>query len=197
MHPGAPHGELAARALPRSGSIVISSERRVLSLTPGLPALMAHCAIARVEGAVLCFLDARYDELIHTAVHRDPEHGESAECCGVFELPDGGTLKLTASRLDLLESDPSAAPNPHVLVTVAVMPPRQVFPALFVESGLTPAEQEIALAYAHGGSIRSISLDRGRAIETIRTHLKTAMSKLGVHRQVDLALIVARVSEPD
>ena len=127
------------------------------------------------------------------ALHRDPEHGDDPACEAEIEIAgDKSTMRIAASRLDPTETD-GQAPDPMLLVTFAARPARAPFPAAFADAGLTVSEQEIALGYARGLSVRELSEARGRSVETIRTHLKTAMSKLGLHRQVELALLVAAV----
>ncbi|MBX3188595.1 MAG: hypothetical protein KF819_16380 [Labilithrix sp.] len=52
--------------------------------------------------------------------------------------------------------------------------------------GLTPTEERVVRSIAAGLSIRETAADLGVKTETARTHLKRAMSKAGVHRQVEL-----------
>ncbi len=137
------------------------------------------------------FLDDTVPNLMYAAAHRDIEHGDEPECQHAMNGPGAAVLRISASRLDLAEPG-SRSTEPTILLSLVATAARRVYPPEFAASGLTPAEQEIALAYATGGSIKSIALARGRSVETIRTHLKTAMSKLGLHRQVELALLVTR-----
>ena len=51
---------------------------------------------------------------------------------------------------------------------------------------LTAHERRVLQLIAEGRSTREIAADLGRAIDTIRTHRKNLMAKLGIHKQTDL-----------
>jgi len=54
------------------------------------------------------------------------------------------------------------------------------------EYGLTKREVQVALAVAGGATVRTISESNDVSIHTVRSQLKTVMSKLGVRRQADV-----------
>jgi DNA-binding CsgD family transcriptional regulator len=58
------------------------------------------------------------------------------------------------------------------------------------EFGLTPAETDIVLRLNSGENSRAIADARASSIHTVRNQLKTAMTKLGVRRQVDVVRLV-------
>lgn len=58
---------------------------------------------------------------------------------------------------------------------------------------LTPSELAIAKALADGKTLADISASTGRSVATIRTHLKTVMSKTGCSRQVELVLLMLQM----
>ena len=60
--------------------------------------------------------------------------------------------------------------------------PAQVETAL----GLTPAESELAVALASGRTVREVAAASGRSDETVRWHVRQALRKVGVSRQLDL-----------
>jgi DNA-binding CsgD family transcriptional regulator len=60
---------------------------------------------------------------------------------------------------------------------------------------LTPAELGIAQGIANGRTVAEMAVASGRSVHTVRNQLKTAMEKTGSHRQVDLALLMARGAE--
>ena len=60
--------------------------------------------------------------------------------------------------------------------------PAQVEAAL----GLTPAESELAVALASGRTVNELAAASGRSDETVRWHVRQALRKAGVSRQVDL-----------
>jgi DNA-binding NarL/FixJ family response regulator len=57
-------------------------------------------------------------------------------------------------------------------------------------SVLTPMERQIAEALATGKNPKQIATELHRSTETIRGQLKSCYSKLGVHSQLQLALMV-------
>jgi DNA-binding CsgD family transcriptional regulator len=64
--------------------------------------------------------------------------------------------------------------------------------ALCSDFGLTPAEANITLGIARGGTLASIATVRGSTIATARTQLKSVFSKLGAHRQSQLVALLSR-----
>lgn len=169
----------------------MTASGRVLSVTPGLTALLARTGLIAVIDGTLRVRDTRIDDILHTALHCDPEHGGDPACeTEIAVAGDNSTMRIVATRLDAPKSE-DAAPDPMLLVMFVARPSRSPYPAAFTACGLTQCEQEVALGYGRGLSVREISVERERSVETIRTHLKTAMSKLGLHRQVDLTLLVA------
>jgi DNA-binding CsgD family transcriptional regulator len=58
------------------------------------------------------------------------------------------------------------------------------------EFGLTPAETDIVMRLNSGENTRAIADARESSIHTVRNQLKTAMTKLGVRRQVDVVRLV-------
>ncbi len=59
---------------------------------------------------------------------------------------------------------------------------------------LTPGEADVALAIGAGDSISDISRQRGVTPATTRTLLSSVFRKTGVHRQGELAALIARLS---
>ncbi len=56
--------------------------------------------------------------------------------------------------------------------------------------GLTLAEAKILTSLADGQRVREIAEQSKRSVETVRTHIKNLMSKMGVSRQADLVRLV-------
>lgn len=56
---------------------------------------------------------------------------------------------------------------------------------------LTPAEAELALALASGRTLAEVAEARGVRRSTARSQLEAILSKTGLHRQVDLARLIA------
>jgi DNA-binding CsgD family transcriptional regulator len=61
---------------------------------------------------------------------------------------------------------------------------------------LTPAEIAVAGAVAAGKTIADIARASGRSIVTVRNQLKSAMSKTGSSRQIELALLMRQLGRP-
>ena len=78
-------------------------------------------------------------------------------------------------------------------VTMPEAPPRNLLTALF---DFTPAEARIASLIVTGQSVSQIAASTGVGLETIRSQLKSVLSKTGVHRQVDLVRLLSGVAGP-
>jgi DNA-binding CsgD family transcriptional regulator len=62
-----------------------------------------------------------------------------------------------------------------------------------MEWGLTAAEARLATAMCRGTNLKDYAQFEGISRETARTHLKRAMAKLNVSRQVDLVLSCSKI----
>ena len=84
--------------------------------------------------------------------------------------------------------DPNEGQNPADAVLVAGY-------------GLTPAEARVASILGSGLSLEETANQIGIRYETARSHLKIIFQKMAIHRQTELAVILARIaivgSEPD
>lgn len=56
--------------------------------------------------------------------------------------------------------------------------------------GLTPAEFRLCNALAAGASLKTCARDWNRSYETLRSQLKTILSKTGTHRQIELVALL-------
>lgn len=84
------------------------------------------------------------------------------------------------------------------LVVVTAVEPKKV-PSAEVLQGLfdlTPAEVRVARAVAAGVTLGTLAAECGLSRETIRSQLKGALSKTGVHRQAELARLLTGVKLP-
>ena len=61
---------------------------------------------------------------------------------------------------------------------------------------LTPRELTVLLSVAAGNSASATSAILGLSEDTIKTHLKSGFRKVGVHKQSELAALVANVTNP-
>jgi DNA-binding CsgD family transcriptional regulator len=60
--------------------------------------------------------------------------------------------------------------------------------------GLTPAEARLACALAEGETVDSYCEAQRLTVNTVRTHLKHALSKTDTHRQAQLVSLVAKLN---
>lgn len=67
-----------------------------------------------------------------------------------------------------------------------VMSLREVF-------GLTQQESRVAVLSGSGMNAREIAHEMGISYETVRSHLKAVFAKMGVNRQAEVSLIIARI----
>lgn len=65
---------------------------------------------------------------------------------------------------------------------------------LMAQFRLSPMESRVALNVAAGDSIRTIAETNGTSVHTVRNQLKSAMSKMSVNKQLQLARIVEQIS---
>ena len=81
-----------------------------------------------------------------------------------------------------------------VLIATAVLP--RATPAAELLQGLfdlTPSEARVARLVADGRTVEQIAASLGLSRETVRTHLKGALAKVGVNRQVELVRLLAAI----
>lgn len=98
----------------------------------------------------------------------------------VMLYPLRGDALLSGSSVAMFIFDPARTPLPHAEL-------------LRTFYGLTPAEARLACALAQGASVEDYSAMRQLSVNTIRTHLKHALEKTGVHRQSQLVALVAKL----
>lgn len=101
-------------------------------------------------------------------------------------------------RLDLrLPSEPSLGLSSRCTLLIVSKLSTREHPKLSLreEFGLTPTEVEIVELICAGNTIREIHDLRRTSENTVRTQVKSAMSKLGVRRQSELIRLVHRLSD--
>ena len=59
--------------------------------------------------------------------------------------------------------------------------------------GLTPAEASIAVLLSNGEGVPEIAELKNITVETVRTHVKTILRKLDLHRQSEVTALIARL----
>jgi len=61
---------------------------------------------------------------------------------------------------------------------------------------LTPAEARIARSIAEQQTAEDMAQQFGVSVDTVRTQIKSTLKKTGLHRQTELASLLARVLVP-
>ena len=115
---------------------------------------------------------------------------------------DGTDLPIQATFRSL-EGDREDPISTHIsrgVVAVYLMDPLAIYhqdtARLETIFGLTPTEAEVLSDLSDGKSINDIAERSNRSIDTVRTHTKRIMSKLGVQRQADLVRLVLNTNAP-
>ena len=103
-----------------------------------------------------------------------------AESLHVMLYPLGRDALLAGSAAAIFIFDPATSPVPDA----------DVLETLY---GLTPAEARLACALTRSVSVEEYGATHRITANTVRTHLKRALSKTGTHRQAQLVSLVARL----
>lgn len=115
----------------------------------------------------------------------------------VMNQYDNSKYACRTARFDPSDQDISpfgilfGAIQPYVLLTVSKIERRKTTKTqLVARFGVTETEAEIVLQLVGGLSPREISDQREVSIYTVRNQIKSTMSKMNVHRQMDLAKLI-------
>lgn len=185
------------------GALIFANPRAERMLTEGLVLRYDHLnrlsfpdpiAQARLEG--LLGLSSRGRRL---TVHLGS--GEGAQDVGLMPVPPdvvaGLGIPFLAGSSVL---NPSLTRPPRSCLLVVVRPSRRAddeVVAVADRLGLTRAEAAITMAFVDGATLAEIADARGVSIHTVRVQVKSALSKAGVRRQIDLVRLVARSLRSD
>src|SRR5580704_11310130 len=99
-------------------------------------------------------------------------HADRAELMAAVDRAVNGEGRFTSLRSALLESSPPSAPPP----TASTKP-------------LTTREREILALIEAGRTNKAIALEVGCSISTVKNHVHTLLSKLGVTRRTEAARV--------
>jgi DNA-binding NarL/FixJ family response regulator len=172
------------------------STGRVRRLTPAAQALVASGGGLTVTGGTLRAACAREDRALQDAItaalpgNRTPDstasrtvvvHARQLEMAPV--VLDVFALAHQRSALSLVDG------TAQVLIVACgqrrAAVRREAILAAFY--GLTGAETQVAQLLAVGRSAQGIADERGVSVGTVRVQIRAILSKLGVHRQAELA----------
>lgn len=106
----------------------------------------------------------------------------------------GGPVTAVIQFVPVRRSAHDVFGGTDAIVVLSESRDKQADPAL-VQSlfDLTPAEIAVAQALGSGLSVAEIARSSGRSIATVRNQLKSAMSKTGTSRQIELALLIRQL----
>lgn len=101
-------------------------------------------------------------------------------------------MPVVGAALDLFDLTAAVA----ILIDSSRPPPvdEEALSLMIQAGGLAPREAAVVRVIASGGTPRDAAARLNLTFDTARVYLKTAYQKLGVHGQVDLALLARRVS---
>lgn len=102
---------------------------------------------------------------------------------------DGSLIKATVIPRRTVRDQLAGAPELALVIPYAERE-AAVSADDLVELGLTRAEAELVAALLEGKTVKEYAKLRGRAIPTVRAHLKRVMIRLRVHRQADLVRVL-------
>ncbi len=143
-----------------------------------LRALAARGLLGSLKGSLLIVLAMtdRDDDIATCAQAGAAEvlrqHADRAELMAAVDRAVNGEGRFTSLRSALLESSPLSAPPPAAST-----------------KALTSREREILALIEVGRTNKAIALELGCSISTVKNHVHTLLSKLGVTRRTEAARV--------
>lgn len=161
---------------------------------PGLDGIEATRQLAGPEVtdplAVVVITTFDFDEYVHAAL-RAGARG--------FLLKDAGPDLLVQAVHAAARGDALIAPSVTVRLLQAFARAGARAPAQPLEP-LSPREEEVLRSVAHGRTNAEIALDLHLSVSTVKAHIASLMTKLGVRNRVEIAAFAYesdRMSKPD
>jgi DNA-binding CsgD family transcriptional regulator len=162
---------------------------RALSLNRALEALSPRVTFGLFDRIV--FSNQSSDQLLQEAIVRN----RAAQNPPVRSIPIAATegdVALIAHLIPIHRTARDVFSKSSLLmivtpVTQPGVPLTEVLTGLF---DLTPAEVRVARAVGAGDRVEDIAMRNNLSVETIRSQLKSVLSKTGTARQIDLALLL-------
>lgn len=191
------HGIAAALNHIGSDVVLLGRSGRVLFLSPGAERLIGD-AVTIADGLISSWAPdaaAALDTAISRALTNDP-------------LSERITKRITLPRQNcrwpvFAQVIPMAGAAHDVFMlaraAIVISDPEQHLRddhsgTLGATYGFSRAESRFALRLAQGDGLKEIAEAEGIALETARSRLKAMFAKTGTHRQVELALLLARLT---
>lgn len=186
------HDMLHIRSNPlSSGSqacFIVDSELRLLFADMSVGNILGEASGIFLEGGILR-LKKNSERHLRQAVCRS--------CGNESHEPELLVVENEGARLLLCISPASAEYEPglaRITATNAFSRDPRVQRCLSQLFGLSKAEASIAVRISYGESLNEIASARGAAVGTIRVQVKGIARKMGVHRQVEIAIFVTSIN---
>lgn len=173
------------------GVVVVDSFHRVTLLNRVADNRLAEEGELRVSRGILTVrssdVDRRLNALVDSAL---AGHAEG----GTFKVEGSIDGPLTVRVAPLPAGSRIAAPRgPAALIIIGDTKRQPRHADLSDLYNLTEAESRLALAIAEGRTLASIAARHGVKYSTVRSQLLSVMQKMGVHRQADVARVLASI----
>lgn len=190
------HGALAGFERLATAALIVDQAARVLFANPSAERLLRGPGGLRGgRGGVLLAGSPPVTERLHALI------AGAARTAGLRGTDPGGTLPLPRREgrpllalVSPLRAEPAGFGFPPFAALVLVRDPDRPAAvdteALRALYGLTRAEAGVVAELAEGRSADAIAARGGTGIETVRTHLKRSMAKIGARRQAELVALV-------
>ena len=177
------------------GALLLDLNGKLVRLNDSAKAQIGDC-INVIEGSLHAAhkgADGALQRLIGSVVARGPAHQASAEGAAALPRPEGRPMiayaaPIVASAGDIFQ---------HAKAIVMLVDPdqhREPGELILHEAfGLTAAETRLALRLNKGEDLHAAAVELGISYETARTALKHVFSKVGVSRQSELTVLLAKL----
>jgi len=185
---------LDAYDLMHCGAVLLDACGKVVGLNTRAASLLGD-ALAVCQDQ-LSATDRATREAVKTLLcrAREPAHGCGANLVIAVNREQGRPLLIHAARCSAPTGE-QARENPIILIILDPCedggPSEAVLRQAF---GLTSAEARIALGLARGRELKEIAALHCVAESTVRSQLKSILSKTDTHRQSELVALLARFS---
>jgi DNA-binding CsgD family transcriptional regulator len=174
------------------GLVVLDGEGRAMLLNARARRLAGDGGAFEWRQGRLAARSPPVDREFQAVLERARSGAEIAAASIRVPRPDGGSWIVWVVRLPA--SSPlaaKAAPGVLVMIGDSELRGRVRQGDLTRLYALTPAEADLALALGAGRTLREAAEDKGVSYATARSQLYAILEKTGVHRQADLARLIA------
>jgi DNA-binding CsgD family transcriptional regulator len=175
---------------------LIGHNLRIMAANPGLEAILDRLIQDRCQRISL--VNSNADALLAEALNQLalPGKGGSVRSIPVPALDEQPPMILHLIPIKRSANDIFSGVAAILVVTPVVpaeVPTAEVLQGLF---DLTPAEARVARAIAKSETVDAIARAFGVSEGTVRNQLKAVFAKIGVARQIDVALLLSGASAP-